>query len=93
MRLNQNSSPAWTDGAWSAGNDPWTKRHEPWTNRQMIMAWAWMLWSPYALGTRTLTWFRHGCSADRMLSKHERATCRKTWDGNPCASTNKLFPP
>ena len=27
---------------------------------------------PYALGTRTLFWFGHGCSGNRMLSKHER---------------------
>ena len=38
----------------------------------VIMVWAWMLWSPYALGTRTSLWFGHGCSGERMLSKHER---------------------
>ena len=27
-----------------------------------IMTWAWMLWSEYALGTRTDLWFGHGCS-------------------------------
>ena len=26
----------------------------------------------YALGTRTLIWFGHGCSGDRMLLEHER---------------------
>ena len=41
-------------------------------NMNVIMVWAWMLWSPYALGTRTLLWFGHGCSGNRMLSKHER---------------------
>ena len=38
----------------------------------VIMVWAWMLWSPYALGTRTELWFGHRCSGERMLSKHER---------------------
>ena len=38
----------------------------------VIMVWAWMLWSPHALGTRTELWFGHGCSGERMLSKHER---------------------
>ena len=41
-------------------------------NMNVIMVWTWMLWSPYALGTRTLLWFGHGCSGNRMLSKHER---------------------
>ena len=26
----------------------------------------------YALETRTLLWFGHGCTGNRMLSKHER---------------------
>ena len=29
-------------------------------NTNGIMVWAWMLWSPYALGTRTELWFGHG---------------------------------
>ena len=37
-----------------------------------IMVWAWMLWSPYVLGTRTEIWFGHGCSGHRMLLEHER---------------------
>ena len=37
-----------------------------------VMIWAWMLWSPYALGTRTEFWFGHGCSGRRMLLEHER---------------------
>ena len=41
-------------------------------NTNRIMVWAWMLWSPYALGTRTELWLGHGCSGHRMLSKHER---------------------
>ena len=36
------------------------------------MIWAWMLWSAYALGTRTELWFGHGCSGQRMLLEHER---------------------
>ena len=42
------------------------------SNTNVIMVWAWMLWSPYALGTRTLSWFGHGCSGHRMLLEHER---------------------
>ena len=30
-------------------------------NTNVIMVCAWMLWSAYALGTRTLFWFWHGC--------------------------------
>ena len=41
-------------------------------NTNEIMLWAWMLWSPYALGTRTRLWFGHGCSGHRMLLEHER---------------------
>ena len=41
-------------------------------NTNGIMVWAWMLWSPYALGTRTESWFGHGCSDQRMLLEHER---------------------
>ena len=32
----------------------------------------WMLWSAYTLGTQTEMWFRHECSAQRMLLEHER---------------------
>ena len=32
---------------------------------------AWMLWSAYAPGTRTLLWFRHRCFGQCMLSEHE----------------------
>ena len=38
----------------------------------VIMVWARMLWSSYALGARTLLWFGHGCFGHRMLSEHER---------------------
>ena len=31
-----------------------------------------MLWSAYALGTRALLWFEHGCFGQRMLSEHQR---------------------
>ena len=34
--------------------------------------WAWVLWSPYALGTRAEFWFEHGCSCHRVLLEHER---------------------
>ena len=39
-------------------------------NTNASMVWAWMLWSPYALGTRTVLWFGHGCSGQRMLSQN-----------------------
>ena len=38
----------------------------------VMMVWAWMLWSPYAMGTRRELWFGHGCSGERMLLEHER---------------------
>ena len=41
-------------------------------NTNVIMVWAWMLQLPYALETRTLLSFGHGCSSYRVLSKHER---------------------
>ena len=41
-------------------------------NTNVIMVWAWMLWSSYALGTGTELWFGHGCSGHRMLLEHER---------------------
>ena len=41
-------------------------------NPSAIMVLAWMLWSAYALGTRTESWFGHGCSGQRMLLEHER---------------------
>ena len=41
-------------------------------NTNGIMVWAWMHWCPYALETRTELWFGHGCTGNRMLSKHER---------------------
>ena len=41
-------------------------------NVNVIVVWAWMLWSAYALGTRTLLWFENRCFGQRMLSEHER---------------------
>ena len=41
-------------------------------NTNGIMVWAWMLWSPYALGTRTELWFGHGCSGHRMRLERDR---------------------
>ena len=41
-------------------------------NTNGIMVWALMLWSWYALGTRTELWFGHGCSGHGMLLEHER---------------------
>ena len=31
-------------------------------NTNIIMVWAWMLWLSFALGTRALPWFGHGCA-------------------------------
>ena len=43
-------------------------------NTNVIMFRAWMLYSyiSYALKTRPLLWFGHGCSSYRILSKSER---------------------
>ena len=41
-------------------------------NMNVIMVWAWMLWSAYALGTQTLSWFGHGCFGQRMLWERKR---------------------
>ena len=41
-------------------------------NRNVIMVWAWMLWSSYVLGTRTELWFGHACSGRRMPLEQER---------------------
>ena len=35
------------------------------SNTNGIMVWAWMLWSPCALRTRTEFWFGHACSGHR----------------------------
>ena len=40
-------------------------------NTKGIMVWAWMPWSAYALGTRSESWFGHGCSGQRVLLEHE----------------------
>ena len=42
-------------------------------NTNAIVVWAWMRLSSYALGTRTLSWFGHGCTSNRMLAEHERS--------------------
>ena len=44
-------------------------------NTNGIMLWAWMLWSPYALGTQTEVCIGHGCSGHRMLLYHEGNLC------------------
>ena len=61
------------------------------------MVWVWMLWSPYALGTRTELWFGRGCSGRRMLLEHERnygfgmdapyalGTQAELWFGHGCS--------
>ena len=49
-------------------------------NTNGIMIWAWMLWEPYALGTRTELWFGHGCSGNRMLWGNRKNCWRKLFD-------------
>ena len=39
---------------------------------ELYYAWEWMLWSPYALGRRTLSWFGHACSGHQASLQHER---------------------
>ena len=41
-------------------------------NTNVIMVWAWAHRQPYALGTRTLSWFGHGRIGNPVLSEHER---------------------
>ena len=41
-------------------------------NTNGTMVWAWRLWLPYTLGTRTELWFGHGGSGHRMPLEHER---------------------
>ena len=41
-------------------------------NTNVIMVWAWMHWQAYAFETQTLFPFGHGCTGNRMLSRHER---------------------
>ena len=42
-------------------------------NTNIVMVWAWVLWSPHALETRTLFWFGHGCcSGHCLLLERER---------------------
>ena len=74
-------------------------------NTNAIMVWAWVLQCGYALGTRTLLWFGHGCSSDRMLLEHERyyglgmdaliiecsATRMSFWFGHGCYSDRMLL--
>ena len=74
-------------------------------NTNEIMVWAWMLWSSYALGTRTKLWFGHGCSGHRMLWEHERdyglgkmvwssyalGTRTRLWFGHGCSFRRMLW--
>ena len=74
-------------------------------NTSGSMIWAWMLWSPYALGTRTELGFGHGCSGQRMLWEHERdygwawmlwspyalGTRTDLWFGHGCSGQRMLW--
>ena len=48
-------------------------------NTNVIMVWAWMLQLSYALETRTLLWFGHGCSSYRVLSKNTNVIMVWAW--------------
>ena len=52
-----------------------------------IMVWARMLWSAYALRTRTLLWFGHGCSGHRYALR----TRTLLWFGHGCSRHRMLF--
>ena len=75
-------------------------------NTNVISVWAWVLWSPRAFGTRTFSWFGHGCSGQRMLLEHTNAImvwawvlqCRYAlgtrtllWFGHGCSSDRMLL--
>ena len=74
-------------------------------NTNRIMVWAWMLWSRYALGTRTGLWFGHGCSGQRMLFEHDEivvsawmlwssyalGTRTELWFGHGCSGHRMLW--
>ena len=47
-------------------------------NTDGIVIWAWMLWSAYALGTRTELWFENGCTAYAL------GTWTELWFGHGC---------
>ena len=55
-------------------------------NRNVFMVWAWMLWQSYALETRTLSWFGHGCSGNRA-----RGTRTLSWFGHGCSGNRMLL--
>ena len=59
----------------------------------VIMVWARMLWSSYALGARALLWFGHGCSGHRMLLAHERYSPRHPASGRSDPFKNPLYSP
>ena len=59
-------------------------------NANGIMVSGWMLWSSYALGTRTELWFGHGCSGHRMLWEHER-DYGLGWFGHGCSGQRMLW--
>ena len=56
-------------------------------NTSGIMVWAWMLWSPYALGTQAELRFGHGCSGHHTLLEHKR----EFWFGHGCSGHRMLL--
>ena len=74
-------------------------------NTNGIMVWAWMLWSSYALGTRSLLWLGHGCSgpicswiangimvwAWMLWSPYALGTRTELWFGHACSGHRMLL--
>ena len=48
-------------------------------NTNVIMVWAWILWSPYVLGTRKLLWFGHGFSLVTVCSRNTNVIMVWAW--------------
>ena len=56
----------------------------------VIVVWAWVLWSAYALGTRTSLWFGRGCSGDHMLRPYALGTRTLLWLRQGCSGDRLL---
>ena len=63
-------------------------------NMDVIIVRPWMLWKSYALVTRTISWFGHGCFRNRTRSYHGLLS----WFGHDCFGLkkprllNRLYP-
>ena len=54
--------------------------------RTKFLVGAWMLWSPYAFGTRMKLWSGHGCSGQDALG-----TRTKLWFGHGCSGDRMIL--